>query len=347
MDRADSKAQRLLQIEQLLWAHPEGLSRAELARRLGVHRSTITRYINAGHLPPGVYEDEDDHGRLKISRDADLTRTAFSLHEVMAIHLATRLLASRTDRRNPHAASALRKLGNALRRLDSNISRHLLRSADAMDSVQRPQDRTYLHVLEVLTEAWATGRKARITHQLPDGRTYECLLGPYVIEPYAVGQTAHVIGWREFADEPGGALRTLKIERIRAAALTAEPYAIPEDFDPDELLREAWGIWCDDEPPTTVVLCFQPRVAMRVRESRWHASQQLEPLADGCLLFRVDVDEPLEMVPWIRGWGADVEVLAPADLRLALADEARRLAARYDGPPRDCAALASRPAATR
>ena len=33
--------QRLLQIEALLWAHPEGMTRAEIARRLGVNRSTI------------------------------------------------------------------------------------------------------------------------------------------------------------------------------------------------------------------------------------------------------------------------------------------------------------------
>lgn len=42
MNRAEEKAQRLLQIEKLLWAHPEGLTRAEIARRLGVNRSTIT-----------------------------------------------------------------------------------------------------------------------------------------------------------------------------------------------------------------------------------------------------------------------------------------------------------------
>ncbi len=328
MDRADSKAQRLLQIEQLLWAHPEGLTRAELARRLGVHRSTITRYANAGHLPPSIYEDDD--GKLHVDRNADLTRTAFSLHEVAAIHLATRLLATRTDRRNPHAASALRKLGNALRRLDSHMSQHLLRSADAMDAPERPMDATYLRVLEVLTEAWSTGRKALVTYQLADGRTHECLIGPYVIEPYAVGQTAYVIGWREIPGEPAGAIRTLKVERLRAARLTAEPYDIPADFDPDEYLREAWGIWCDDEPPTAVVVRFSPRVAMRVRETRWHVSQQIRLLPDGYLLLRVEVDEPLEMVPWIRGWGANAEVLEPADLRATLADEAHRLASLYD-----------------
>ena len=101
MNRAEEKAQRLLQIEKLLWAHPEGLTRAEIARRLDVNRSTITKYLDANQLPPGIYEDDLDGNKLKMDRNADLTKTSFSLHEVLAIHLATRLLATRSDKQNP------------------------------------------------------------------------------------------------------------------------------------------------------------------------------------------------------------------------------------------------------
>ncbi len=327
MERAQEKAQRLLQIEQLLWAHPEGLTRAEIARRLGVNRSTITKYLNADQLPPSIYEEED--GRLKVDRGADLTKASFTLHEIMAIHLATRLLATRTDKQNRHAASALRKLGLALQRLDKNVSTHLLRSADRMDEDAAYHDPVYLKVLETLTEAWSAGRKVRISHQKPDGRITEYLLAPYFIEPYAVGQTAHVIGRRELPDGSDPALRTLKIERIRAAQMTHERYEIPADFDPHALLRDAWGIWYSDDEPVEVVLRFHPRVAMRVRETRWHPSQQLEEQPDGYLLWRARIAEPQEMLPWIRGWGADCEVEGPAGLREALIAEARRLAEVY------------------
>ena len=40
-----------------------------------------------------------------------------NLDEAMAVHLATRLLTTRMDRQNPHAAAALRKLGLALEKL--------------------------------------------------------------------------------------------------------------------------------------------------------------------------------------------------------------------------------------
>jgi len=134
---------------------------------------------------------------------------------------------------------------------------------------------------------------------------------PYFIEPYAVGQTTHVIGWRE----PPGAVRTFKVERIQRIELTARSYAIPGDFDPRELLAEAWGIWYTEAEPVEVVLRFHPRVAGRVRETRWHRSEQIEEQPDGSLVWRARVAEPQEMLPWVRGWGADVEVVEPEELR--------------------------------
>jgi len=325
MNRAQEKSQRLLQIEKLLWAHPEGLTRAEIARRIGVNRSTLTKYLAADQLPKSIYEDDLDGNKLKMDRNADLTKTTFSLHEVLAIHLATRLLATRTDKQNPHAATALRKLGIALQRLDKNVSNHLLHSADVMDEDVSFRDPVYLRALETLTEAWSAGRKVKLSHQMEDGRIFDYIFSPYFIEPYAVGQTAHVIGWRE----PPAAVRTLKIERIRAVQITADRYEIPADFDPGRLLRDAWGIWYTDKEPVEVVLRFHPTVALRVKESRWHHSQQIEEQPDGYLIWRALIAEPRETVPWIRGWGADVQAVEPEELRELMEGEARRLARVY------------------
>ncbi len=325
MERAVSKAERLSQIESLLLAHPEGLSQAEIARRLGVHRSTINRYLPDLTLHYGIYETED--GRLLIDRAHYLTHVRITLYEAMSLFLAVRMMVNRTDRHNPHAASAVRKLGLALERLAPLISHHLKRSADMMDErADRRYDPVYLEVLETLTLAWSERRKVRIWHQHEEtGRVYEYVFAPYFIEPYPVGQTAHVIGHRE----PPGAIRTFKIERIRRIQKLPQTYEIPEDFDPYALLADAWGIWYTDEEPVEVVLKFHPRVAQRVRETRWHRSEQVEEQADGSLLWRARVAELQEMLPWIRGWGTDVEVLAPKELRETMMGEARRMAQMY------------------
>ena len=66
MNRALTKAERLLQLEALLISHTEGLRKAQIATRLGVARSTAGRYVTAlTDLVPIV---EEDDGRLWIDR---------------------------------------------------------------------------------------------------------------------------------------------------------------------------------------------------------------------------------------------------------------------------------------
>jgi len=131
-------------------------------------------------------------------------------------------------------------------------------------------------------------------------------------------------------------MRTFKIERIERVELLRERYTIPEDFDPRKLLADTWGIWYTNAEPVEVVLRFSPGVARRVRETRWHRSQQIEEGPDVGLIWRAFVAEPQEMLPWIRGWGADVEVLKPKTLRAMLIKEAHRIGKIYGGilPPK-------------
>jgi len=323
MERATGKAERLLQIEALLLEHPEGLSQAEIARRVGVNRSTVYRYLPDLTNRFAIYEADD--GRLAIDRDHYLMNVRLTLHESMALHLAARLMATRTDKRNPHAAAALRKLGLALEKLAPRIAEHLCVSAEVMEDQAQRHDPVYLDVLETLTRAWSDARVARVWHRMTDGRVFDYEFAPYFIEPYAVGQTTHVIGWRE----PPGAMRTFKLERIQRIELTERKYSIPADFEPRELLADAWGIWYTEAEPVEVALKFHPRVAGRVRETRWHRSESVEEQADGSIVWRAKVAEPQEMLPWIRGWGADAEVLAPLELRERMMGEARRLARVY------------------
>lgn len=324
MSRAENKAARLLQIENLLLAHPEGLTQSQIAERVQVDRSSITRYIP--DFPKHIYYDEDDGRRWKVDRTTDLINVCFNLHEATAVHLASRLLATRMDKQNPHAASTLRKLGFALERIAPHISHHLSQSADVMDTAAQRHDPNFLRTLEQLTLAWAEGRKVKIWHrQNINDKPYSYTFSPYFIEPYAVGQSVHVIGFRE----PPEAIRTFKVERIERIELLNERYTIPTDFEPRDLLKDAWGIWYTEAEPVRVVLKFHPSIVQRIKETRWHASEKITDLPNGTLLWEARIAEPKEMLPWIRGFGAEVEVLEPEQLRTRLIGEIRGLMETY------------------
>lgn len=321
MNRSTTKAARLQEIETLLISHPEGLTQSEIARRLGVDRSTISRNIRDLQAP--VYEER---GRLMIDRRSYLLNLRLSLDEALSLHLATRLLATNLDRQNAHAASAVRKISQSLASLSPQLSRHIAASAEWIDRLASLDNPTYMRVLEKLVEGWAEGLKVRVWHRKAPESPVSCyLFAPYYIEPGAWGRSTYVFGLRE----PPGEMRTFKVERIEAAELTTEPYRIPPDFDPYTLLADAWGIWYTEEEPVAVVLRFSPRAAGRVRETRWHSSQEVEMCPDGGLIWRARVAAVQEMLPWIRGWGAEVVVLEPDALRGLLRHEMRAAAANY------------------
>lgn len=321
MNRIANKSIRLQEIETLLFTHPEGLTQRDLAQRLGVNRSTILR--NLRDLQAPVYEE---NGRLFLNRRGDLIHLRLSLHEALSMHLAARMLALNIDRQNAHAASALRKMGQALKPLAPEFSRHILHSAEAIDEKSAYDNPTYMRVVEILAEGWALGKKVRVWHRKsPTAPVNSYVLSTYYIEPGPWGRSTYALGLRE----PPGELRTFKIERIEQAELLPEPYTVPADFDPFELLADAWSIWFTEEEPVEVVLKFSPAVAGRVMETRWHRSQRLEPLPGGGLVWRARVASTREMLPWIRGWGAEVEVLEPEELREGMKHEADKLVDLY------------------
>lgn len=323
----DAKLRRFEAFRQLLLANPNGLRKAEIARRLHIDRSTAGDYILDFALPHGplpIIEITPSH--FTIDRNLYEVEISITQHEALALHLASRLLTTRTDKHYPAAATALRKVGEAIGEMSSQISQHIRLSADVLDGESRRQDPRFLEILQTLTQAWSQGKKVALTHEMEDGRVFNYTFSPYYIEPYAIGRTVHVIGLRE----PLNKIRTFKIERIRTIELLDDTYTIPADFDPRDKLKNAWGIWYTDQPPKPIVLRFHPSVAQRVNETQWHSSQ--EPPRhdkDGYLIWEAQIDDWREMLPWIRGWGADCEVLEPVELRETLMGEAKAMAERY------------------
>ncbi|MBL7183010.1 MAG: WYL domain-containing protein [Anaerolineae bacterium] len=315
-----SKAARLQKIVHLLYRNPWGLTTKEIAKHCGVTPRTIQRDLNdleAAGIP--VWKEEKD-GRYGIIKGYYLPPIHFNLYEASALYLAVRLLARYSDEHNPIIVQALAKLAGAMPEAIAAHIHHTIRSL-----AYRTENRTFARVLEIIALGWATGRKVRIWHQAASSENvHEYLFSPYFLEPSSVGYATYAIGYSSWFEN----VRTFKLERIRNAQLTEETFEIPEDFDGAELLSSAWGVMFGDEV-VEVVLRFSPGVTRRVKESVWHPSQKRDDCDDGGCILRVWVARPLEMKPWIRGWGPDCEVLSPEWLRREIAEEMRRAAEMY------------------
>ena len=325
----DKHHRRFEGFKELLLAHPNGLTKSQIARRLDIHRSTAGDYIDDFALPNGALPIiEITPNRFTIDRDLYEVEVSLTQHECLSVHLAARLLTTRTDKHYPHAASALRKLSRAIGELSPPVSEHLQLSASVLDGEKRRQDPIFLQALETLTRAWTLGRKVELSYEKANRQISTHIFAPYFIEPYAVGHSIHVIGYSDSAN----GLRTLKVERILTIRQTEEGYEVPADYDPTEQLQDAWGIWYSDEQKTeNVVLIFTPKVAHRVQETQWHHLETIKELPNGSIEWQAPIAEWREMLNWIRGWGADCEVKLPQKLRKQIADESCQIARIYSG----------------
>ncbi len=320
--RPETRYERLDALERHLARHPQGCTTSELAQHYEVSPDTILRDLQlleargCGLIKQGR--------RYVLDHRRALHAVKLSNDEVLALYLAARLLSRHSDEHNPHVVYALEKLADALEAKSPLMAHHIGQAASAVRS--RRIRREYVAALETLTRGWAEGRKVRLRYRsYSRDETTERTFAPYFIEPSSIGYACYAIGF----DELRGALRTLKIERIHEAYLSDERFTVPESFDPQQLLASAWGVIWRDEGDVEVTLRFAPSVVRRVKESVWHHSQRIEDLPDGSCLFTVRLGSTMEFKPWVRQWGAAVEVLAPQAFRDELETEIRAMARLY------------------
>ena len=306
--RSDSnRLMRLSQIQHFLHKNPNGLTTKELARLCDTNVRTVQRDLLVLQADMHVPLIKKHHDRYVIIKDYILPPVTCSLYEALVLFLAARLIIRQTDDYNPHMRSALAKLAALLPR---NLAIPLGNGIAA--TRKRLVDIEELHNFETIAIAWVTQKRVRIKyHSLKDAEEKEWLVNPYFIEMTGVGFSTYVIGYAE--NEGEKRIYPFKLNRIKEVTVSDENFETPPDLSLEKLLGASWGIMWGEE--AEVKLRFTAGVARRVKESIWHPSQRIEDLADGGCVLTMCVGSTLEITPWIRGWGPDVEVLEPAELR--------------------------------
>lgn len=316
MERLKTRTARLRQLEEILLLKPGGMRAADLSRQFKVNRRTV--YRDLGFLAEQGVPLWQEGGIFGIMRTRYQSTIRLTYHESVALVLAGLLLARTFDERNPHVIAALRRLAVTL---PEPFTAQLERAALRTQSHQSNDRHTA--VLEAIAEGWGTAHKVQIDYCSPKGKTLrQRVIAPYALEPTDAG--IYVIGYDEATSE----IRTFKLERLQAARVLTETYTIPDDFDSVMYLKNSWKIMTGDQP-AEVILRFTPDSAPYVRERTWHPSQVIEDFQNGGLTLRLCIAEPREMLPWIRSWGAQVEVIGPDWLRERVAEELRGAAEQY------------------
>lgn len=110
-----------------------------------------------------------------------------------------------------------------------------------------------------------------------------------------------------------GDLRILALERIQVLIPTEATFEDPEDFDPEEKLKEPFELTCGD--PVKARIRISANQAKYVRERPYHSQCIVAEEPDGAVILELDTSGRRDVIRWVLSYGVDAEVLEPLDLR--------------------------------
>jgi len=109
---------------------------------------------------------------------------------------------------------------------------------------------------------------------------------------------------------------------------TSNSFEMPDDFSIEKLLEHSFNLICGGET-YHVILKFSPYQSRWIRERQWHGTQQLTELGDGGLIMAMEVQGLDNVKRWVMQYGAEVEVVAPRELREKIMSEMEKMLLLY------------------
>jgi proteasome accessory factor C len=311
------RIRRLLFLVPFVAAREDGVPLVELAERLDVPQEELLAEIDLlCQVGPPAGDPADfllltvEDGRVFVDLPQRLVRPPrLSAQEAFALLLGAQAL------------TGIEHHEDALARAAKKIRRALGSSQDALARIEQDillgkEDAAGLAVVPELSRAVKARRAVDIDYYSA-GRGASSRRG---VDPY--GLVNHLGAWYLVGrchknDEP----RVFKCERIAAVELRAEKFTVPADFD--------LGIFHRDR----LRLPTGRTGTIKLRATGERAAQAAQ--WEGAKKVRGAVEVSLEMAPneWLMGWllgfGGDLEVLAPAELRAAVRDRLKAIASAH------------------
>ncbi|MHB1614369.1 MAG: helix-turn-helix transcriptional regulator [Actinomycetes bacterium] len=312
MPATASPTARALRTLQALQARP-GVSAAELADRLGVTERAARRYVailrEAG-IP--VESTRGRYGGYRLGQGVKLPPVVFTEPEGLALVMAVLETGPASDGGDLVGAAlgkVIRALPEAVGRQATALFEHASAAPDR--SSARPDPAT----TSALVAAVAARQRTLISYRGEASASWEGEVDPWAVV------TRHGRWYLLCHSHHAGAVRTYRIDRVRAVTPTAQGFQPPEGLDPVAALEEHLGRgW---EFPTRVSFdAPHAEVARWVRPPMGH----LEPSGDGCTLIGSTSNPTMYAQEWLAPLPFTFRVEAGPELRAAIAELASRLA---------------------
>jgi predicted DNA-binding transcriptional regulator YafY len=303
---ADTHIVRVLALLLAMARSRRGVLLKQFAEDRGYPLSAVYRDRDALRNA-GVPIEEPDGGRYKVP-DAWLppAATGANREEMLALFVARRLAPGlRGTRVARHLDALWAKLASPGGQTPITFPDEVALSIPALAAIDYAP---HAVVIDLLIAAQRERRAVWIRYRKANGDESERTVEPGFLHWDGRLETLYALTWCQLRE----AVRVFAVHRILDARTTDETFA-PRHQTQRAALEKAFQIWVREQTHPVAVQ-FSARVAGEIRERRRHATQRLDELEDGGLVWYVEVAEPEELTRWILGYGPDARVLAPAHL---------------------------------
>jgi predicted DNA-binding transcriptional regulator YafY len=302
------RADRLLSILMLLQIHPR-LTARDLAERLEVSERTIHRDMEAlstAGVP--VVAERGQGGGWSLLDSYQTTLTGLNLAEIQALFVAkpTHLLADLGWGQALEAAllKLLAALPSANRQQAERVSQRI-----HLDPTGWHHWEEEMSVFPVLQAAVWQEQQVQISYERGDRKLVERLVNPLGL--VAKGSVWYLVA---MVDE---AVRSYRISRMRHATIIEAPCIRPTGFNLADYWQRSLAEFQANLPCYQVRVRVDPVVMPRLRYAGHFARLgQIHPAdADGWIPISMRFDIEAEACAYVLGFGAQMQVLEPVELR--------------------------------
>ncbi|MFN3166132.1 MAG: helix-turn-helix transcriptional regulator [Phycisphaeraceae bacterium] len=315
---------RLLQIIAALRG-PTSYNAKRLAERYGCSRRNIYRDIAVLELAGvPVFHDPDygDGGGYRIRSDWWFPSVSLTDRECLDLALLTRIAESQSIPLLDEAGGARDKLLGTLPPKQQDLIRTASELFDAI-GLNLADHSHCRHFMTTIQTALLTQRKIECAYRSPhQSRIKKLVLQPRQV--FLAAQAWYLLAWDDKAKDN----RIYRVARFTEIKLTTKPIKHNEPCSIREVLGNAWSVYRGERDYHVEVL-FHPPAAEQVSETKWHHTQRIEKLKDGCVVFRATVSGLEEVTYWVLGWGPLAEVKKPVELRSRVCDDLKKMLHRY------------------
>lgn len=317
-----SKIERLINVVMSLSQNP-GTSARDIALKSGVTERTVYRYLRElkelGYL---LYNEKDPEDSL---RRYALKPLSFTGAEAVAIVATCQpLLSQKGLPVSVDIETALAKVKAAICAVEEKSAFYSMEKGFTCLGQTLRDYTPWAKQLKKITDCIRSSKTMVVTYDsFSGGKVSERTMDPYHL--YWDEGNLYLVAYCH----NNKSLRSFKINRFISVKRATGHFQRDPGFDLKEYLGKSWRNYRGVEE-ITVRLHVDPPMARLFLETSYHESQEIQQLPAGKLCCTLTVYDSPEFRTWLLGWGRNIEVIEPQELREGIEEELRASLRKYE-----------------